>query len=65
MRYLYRLILPGIGLLATSATIAAGNLPTVVATRVEMPLEYQVDGVVEARRKATISAEVAGKIEAV
>jgi len=65
MRYLYRLILPGIGLLATSAAIAAGNLPTVVATRVEMPLEYQVDGVVEARRKATISAEVAGKIEAV
>ena len=33
--------------------------------RVAMPLEYQVDGVVEARRKATISAEVAGKIEAV
>jgi membrane fusion protein, multidrug efflux system len=43
----------------------AGELQTIVAQRIAMPLEYQVDGVVEARRKATISAEVAGKIETV
>ncbi len=30
-----------------------------------MPLERELDGIVEARRQATLSAEVAGKIEAV
>ena len=64
MRYLCGTFLLALGL--TSAPLAAaGELQTVVAKRVAMPLEYQVDGVVEARRKATISAEVAGKIEAV
>lgn len=44
---------------------ASENLPTVLVERVAMPLVYQVDGVVEARRQATISAEVAGKVDAI
>ena len=44
---------------------AAENLQTVQAERVTMPLLYQIDGVVEARQQATLSAEVAGKIEEV
>lgn len=44
---------------------ASDGLPTMVATMSVMPLEYQLDGVVEARRQATLSAEVAGKVEAV
>lgn len=64
MRYLCRTILLGLGLISAPLALA-GELQTVVAERVAMPLEYQVDGVVEARRKATISAEVVGKVEAV
>lgn len=45
--------------------IAAETLQTVTSARVTVPLQYQVDGVVEARQQATLSAEVAGKIEAV
>ena len=44
---------------------AAAPLGTVTLKSVQMPLEYKVDGVVEARQQATLSAEVAGKIEAV
>jgi len=44
---------------------AAEALPTMVTSVSVMPLEYQLDGVVEARRQATLSSEVAGKIEAV
>ncbi|MCP4334683.1 MAG: efflux RND transporter periplasmic adaptor subunit [Gammaproteobacteria bacterium] len=44
---------------------ASEGLPTMVTTLSIMPLEYQLDGVVEARRQATLSAEVAGKVEAV
>lgn len=44
---------------------AAEGLQTITSKRLEMPLEYWVDGVVEARRQATLSAEVAGKIESV
>jgi len=44
---------------------ASEDLPTMVTTMSVMPLEYQLDGVVEARRQATLSAEVAGKVEAV
>ena len=60
-----------IKLIALSASLlplvlgAAENLQTVVSERVAMPLAYQIDGVVEARQKATLSAEVAGKIESV
>ena len=64
MRYLCGTILLGLGLISAPFAQAA-ELQTVSAKRVVMPLEYRVDGVVEARRKATISAEVAGKIEAV
>jgi RND family efflux transporter MFP subunit len=44
---------------------AADALPTMVTSVSVTPLEYQLDGVVEARRQATLSSEVAGKIEAV
>ncbi len=55
------------GALAASISLpaAAENLQTVVSERITMPLIYQVDGVVEARQRATMSAEVAGKIEMV
>lgn len=55
------------GTLAVSISLpaAAEALKTVVSERTEMPLIYQVDGVVEARQQATMSAEVAGKIEMV
>ena len=49
----------------TAAASAAESLQTVTSARVPMPLEYRVDGVVEARQQATMSAEVAGKIEVV
>ena len=56
MRYLCGTILLGLGLISAPFAQAA-ELQTVSAKRVVMPLEYRVDGVVEARRKATISAE--------
>ncbi len=48
-----------------AAIFAAESLQTVISERVSMPLQYWVDGVVEARQQATLSAEVAGKIESV
>jgi len=42
---------------------AAADLQTVQTSKVAMPLEFEVDGVVEARRQATLSAEVAGTVE--
>ncbi|MBT8433711.1 MAG: efflux RND transporter periplasmic adaptor subunit [Gammaproteobacteria bacterium] len=44
---------------------AAEELQTTTSKRMPMPLEYWVDGVVEARQQATLSAEVVGKIESV
>ncbi len=44
---------------------AADELQTITSKRLQMPLEYLVDGVVEARQQATLSAEVSGKIESV
>ena len=41
------------------------TLQTIRSERISMPLEYRLDGVVEARQQATLSAEVAGKIEEV
>ena len=64
MRLLTKNLALVVGLLPMAA-IAAENLQTVVSERVSMPLIHQVDGVVEARQQATISAEVAGKIEEV
>ena len=59
-------IWPAIMLAATiSFTAAAEELKTVVSELITMPQLYQVDGVVEARQQATLSAEVAGKIEMV
>ena len=48
-----------------AALFADDALQTVISARVSMPLQYRVDGVVEARQQATLSAEVAGKIESV
>jgi len=48
-----------------AAIFAGETLQTVISKRVSMPLQYRVDGVVEARQQATLSAEVAGKIESV
>ena len=44
---------------------ASETLDSMKIERVRVPLEYRVDGVVEARQQATLSAEVAGKVEAV
>jgi RND family efflux transporter MFP subunit len=44
---------------------ASEALQTISAERVSMPQEYQLDGVVEARRQATLSAEVSGQVETV
>jgi len=44
---------------------AADGLQITISKRLPMPLEYLVDGVVEARQQATMSAEVSGKIESV
>jgi len=51
--------------LSPLVVFAAEDLRTVVTERVSMPLAYRIDGVVEARQQATLSAEVAGKIEEV
>lgn len=60
-RYMLLLLLA----LLCSRVYSSESLPTMVASVSLMPLEYQLDGVVEARRQATLSAEVAGKVEAV
>lgn len=68
MRNVCGIILFGLGLtLSVSVPVldAAESLPLFTAESISMPLEYEVDGVVEARRQATLSAEVAGKIESV
>lgn len=64
MRLLTKNLIFFAGLLP-AVLLAAEDLQTVTSARVSMPLEYRVDGVVEARNQATISAEVAGKIETV
>lgn len=47
------------------AGAAEHALARVAVEQLTMPLEYRLDGVVEARRQATLSAEVGGKIEVV
>ena len=54
-----------LGALLPAAAPAADSLVTVPAERVSMPLEFEVDGIVEARRRATLSAEVSGTVEQV
>jgi RND family efflux transporter MFP subunit len=63
MRLLQKHLILLAGLLPLSL-IAAETLETVTSARISMPLEYRVDGVVEARQQATLSAEVAGKVSA-
>lgn len=64
MRLLIKNLVFAFGLLPLVVS-AAEELQTVVSERVSMPLVFRIDGVVEARQQATLSAEVAGKIEAV
>ncbi len=59
-----KFVLVILGLLVASR-LAAAPVETLVAERIVQPLEYRVDGVVEARRQATLSAQVAGEVEAV
>jgi len=42
-----------------------GPLPSVKAEHVSSPLEYQLDGVIEAINQSTLSAQVSGRIEEV
>ena len=51
--------------LAGLSVASADELRTMRTAMQTVPLEYRLDGVVEARRQATLSAEVAGKIESV
>lgn len=64
MQFMLKFIVFSFALLSVPG-YAAAPLNTVTLKTVQMPLEYKVDGVVEARQQATLSAEVAGKIEAV
>ena len=64
MRFLLKFIVFSIGSMS-APVYAAAPLDSITLKPVQMPLEYKVDGVVEARQQATLSAEVAGKIEAV
>jgi RND family efflux transporter MFP subunit len=64
MRFVLKFIVFSYGLIAAPA-YAAAPLDTTISKMLQMPLEYKIDGVIEARRQATLSAEVAGKIEAV
>ena len=50
---------------ALSSTAQQPTLETTPATMVSAPLEYQLDGVIEASKQATLSAEVSGRIEAI
>ena len=64
MRFMLKFILFSFGLVVGSGN-AAAPLDSITLEPVQMPLEYKVDGIVEARQQATLSAEVAGKIEQV
>ena len=64
MRFILKFMVLSFGLMSAPG-YAAAPLNTVILKPVEMPLEYKVDGVIEARQQATLSAEVAGKIETV
>ncbi|MDH3629648.1 MAG: efflux RND transporter periplasmic adaptor subunit [Gammaproteobacteria bacterium] len=64
MRLMPMIIVLCLGLFAGPGNTAEG-LQTITSKRMPMPLEYWVDGVVEARQQATLSAEVVGKIESV
>ncbi len=64
MRLFTKILVLLVGMIP-AAIFAGETLQTVISARVSMPLQYRVDGVVEARQQATLSAEVAGKIESV
>jgi hypothetical protein len=56
MRLMPMIIVLCLGLSASPGHTAEG-LQTITSKRLPMPLEYWVDGVVEARQQATLSAE--------
>jgi len=64
MRFIFKFIVFSYGLIAVPG-YAAAPLDTTISKMLQMPLEYKIDGIIEARQQATLSAEVAGKIEAV
>jgi RND family efflux transporter MFP subunit len=43
----------------------AGYLQFGIAERISSPLEFQLDGLIEATQKSTISAQVSGRVEAI
>ena len=54
-----------LSLFALTSAAQQPELETTPATLVSAPLEYQLDGVIEATKQATLSAEVSGRIEAI
>jgi len=54
-----------LGFFALTSTAQQSSLETTPAALVSAPLEYQLDGVIEATKQATLSAEVSGRIEAI
>ena len=55
----------GAALALSAHTTIAGDLPTVAAQRAAVQQERSYDGIVEAERRSTVSAQVAARIEAV
>lgn len=54
-----------LSLFSLASTAQQATLETASATIVSTPLEYQLDGAIEAVNQATLSAEVSGRIEAI
>ena len=52
-------------LLLPSPSWSGDTLQFGIAERISSPLEYQLDGLVEAVQKSTISAQVSGRVEAI
>jgi RND family efflux transporter MFP subunit len=51
--------------LAASCPLAASRLETATVAVAEVPRVYRLDGVIEAVRKTTVSAQISGEVEAV
>jgi len=67
MKIILKQLLPMV-LLALPMTIQAqqnGPLKSGIAELVSSPLEYQLDGLIEAAQKSTLSAQVSGRVEVI
>ncbi|MEJ2383028.1 MAG: efflux RND transporter periplasmic adaptor subunit [Xanthomonadales bacterium] len=62
-RAIRRAALLGLALLAPLATLGANDLPTVDVARESVARERSFDGIVEAERRSTVSAQVSARIE--